>query len=363
MKKKPHRKFAPRSIASTVMLSLIGVIGFTGISSLKSQAAGYTYTKIAALGETAARGFQYIFDFEAGQINNRGDAIFVADLSTDGVTDIGEGVFLFSHGEISALALPGQPAPGGGTFSNFGFSPAGINDEGDGAFAILTVPPQPIATPAPLGTNAGLFRYSADTKSISAVVLPGVTVVPLDGKFQGVHFATSINNRGDICFTGLIQTTFGLPNQDVGMGIFVADKAGHIRKVVIPGDSAPGGGRFDFAEIAWINDRGDVGFGANIAGETSEGDNSYLSKAPSGQIISIAHQGDAAPGGGTFRVPWGPIVNNDHRVLFVGDLSSTPAPPLSSQGLFLFNGSFTVPVIRPGDALPDGTLVTVSFFC
>src|SRR6202007_828042 len=65
------------------------------------------------------------------------------------------------------------------------------------------------------------------------------------------------------------------------------------------------GKTFDFAEVAWINDRGDVGFGAHVQGEEFVLDNVYLSKAPSFQIISIAHQGDPAPGGGTFRHAWG----------------------------------------------------------
>jgi hypothetical protein len=73
----------------------------------------------------------------------------------------------------------------------------------------------------------------------------------------------------------------------------------------------------------------------------------------------IAHQGDPAPGGGVFRHAWGPILDESGQVLFVGDL--TPAPDHDvSQGLYLFNSSFTVPVVRPGDVLPDGTLVTVS---
>jgi hypothetical protein len=62
MKKAQHHRFAAKSIVSKVMLSLMGVIGLTGLSSVKSQAAGYTYTKIAALGETAPGGAEYFFD-------------------------------------------------------------------------------------------------------------------------------------------------------------------------------------------------------------------------------------------------------------------------------------------------------------
>jgi hypothetical protein len=200
-------------------------------------------------------------------------------------------------------------------------------------------------------------------------VVPGVTSVPIAGTLQGVFFETSINSRNEICFTGLINTNVPLPDDEaIGKGIFVADKAGKIRKVVIPGDLAPFGKIFDFAELACINDRGDVGFGAHVQGEEfirgspgnlGDPDSVYLSEAPSGQIISIAHQGDPAPGGGVFRHALGPVLNNSGQILFVGDL--TPPPGVAqSQGLYLFKSSATVPVVRPGDVLPDGTLVTVS---
>jgi len=86
-----------------------------------------------------------------------------------------------------------------------------------------------------------------------------------------------------------------------------------------------------------------VGFGAHIAGEQCGGDNPptlnppkapnqsfrifcgdnvYLSKAPSGQIISIAHQGGKAPGGGVFWHARGPILNNSRQALFVEDLTA-----------------------------------------
>jgi hypothetical protein len=352
MKQTRRDMFAVRSINVKVMLSLIAM--FVGLSSVNSRADGYTYRKIASRGDTAPGGSQFSFDFEPGQINDHGDLDFVADLGPTGA----EGVFLFNHRKTSALALPGNSAPGGGTFDGFGFTPAGINDEGEAAFAEALTP-----FSSPLGINVGLYRYSSEKKTTSVVVLPGVTTVPLAGTLQGVLFGTSINNRGEICFTGLIHTDVHLPpGESIGKGIFVADRAGKIRKIVIPGDIAPFGKTFDFAEVAWINDRGDVGFGAHVQGEEFVLDNVYLSKAPSFQIISIAHQGDPAPGGGTFRHAWGPILNDNHQLLFVGDL--TPPPGLDvSEGLFLYTyNGFSVPIVRPGDTLPDGKLLTVSVF-
>ena len=330
MKAIKHQIFsAKRSIAYPVMLSLVAV--FTGLNSVSAEDNGYTYSKIAVLGQTAPGGAQYTKDFEPGQINFGGDLVFVADLGPT----FDEGVFRFSHGKIFALALPGNPAHGGGTFDGFGFTPTGINDDGDAAFAEALTP---FRGDLPLGTNAGLYRYSADTNAVRAVVVPGVTTVPSAGTLKGVTFGTPINNRGDICFTGLLASTVlpPPPNDKIGLGIFVADKAGRIRKVVIPGDPAPSGKgkKFDFAEVAWINNGGDVAFGAHIHDEEFVQDNVYLSKAPSFQIISIAHQGDPAPGGGTFRHAWGPILNDNQQLLFVGDLSPSSGPIDVNQGFF-----------------------------
>src|SRR5215471_12248553 len=138
MKAIQHHIFpAKRSIAYPVMFSLVAV--FTGLNSVSAEDNGYTYRKIAVRFETAPGGAQYTLDFEPGQINNGGDLVFVADLPN------GEGVFRFSQGKIFALALPGNPAPGGGTFDGVGFTPTGINDKGDVAFAEALTPfPFPI---------------------------------------------------------------------------------------------------------------------------------------------------------------------------------------------------------------------------
>jgi len=210
-------------------------------------------------------------------------------------------------------------------------------------------------------------------------VVPGLTLAPDGLPFQGVGFQPVLNDRGQLLFNGLISTSQGiLPSQGLGLGMFIANQDGQIRNVVSPGDPAPGGGAFDFAEVAWINDLGDVAFGAHIAGEecigdptlanqTSRifcGDNVYVKLVGGSQPVAVAHQGTPAPGGGAFRHSWGPVINNSRQVLFVGDLTPPPNNDLI-QGLYLYDGRthMTSPVVRPGDTLPDGThLATVSDF-
>src|SRR5205814_7408620 len=126
------------------------------------------------------------------------------------------------------------------------------------------------------------------------------------GTFAGAGFNTSLNNRGDLVFTGIAPTHTGL-----GFGVFKADKQDRITNVARPGDTAPGGGTFDgVGNSAWINQAGDVAFVGHVAGEESGLSNLYLKDARTGVILSIAHGGDPAPGGGVFRSAYSPVMKD-----------------------------------------------------
>ena len=354
--------------AVTVVLILLGI----AIPTTTAQARkSYEFTAIAFVGDPAPGGDFFTNDFEPYGINNRGDVLFVADLTT---ATGGEGVFLERKGHTSALARSGDPAPGGGTF--FGAPATGgvpvpsLNGPGDVAFGFL------LETCNPAFFNVGLYRYSHASRVVTPVIVPCVTPAPQGGTFVGAWLHPSLNNKGDLVFTAVLPTEAGPAGngQGLGLGIFKADenKAG-ISSLVIPGDRAPGGSTFDFAENPWINNRGDVAFGAHVAGEECIpifapdflffcGESVYLMIAATGEIRSIAHQGDPAPGGGTFRLAFEPIINNRGDIAFTGDL--TPAPDfVQSLGFFLHSGHKTLPVARPGDPLPGGgNFLTASAF-
>jgi hypothetical protein len=335
---------------------------------------------LATLGDAVPGGVGFrINDFEPNGLNDRGDVLFGNDLGTtpDPESFYGEGVFLRSHGQETLLARAGAGAPGGGTF-DFGFlGTCTLNDEGDAGFVFLLQP-----AGAPYGVNAGVYRFSHTIQTVTPVVVPGVTPVPGGGVFAGAFFAPALNNRGDLWFAGIIPTDQGvhIPGEDypgVGLGIFRADRSGHISSVVRPGDAAPGGGRFDLAGGAgsgpWVNDAGDAAFIGHIAGEEARVPgfppqaelisalaSLYLRDGATGQIRSVVHAGDPAPGGGVFRQVNFPQINSRGDVLFAGDL--TPAPGANQViGVFLDSGGTIVPIARPGDAMPGGGhLVTAS---
>jgi len=354
---------------------LVLAAAVAAVTTAQLQAAPFTYRLVASLGQTAPGDVQYIDYFEVGQINDWGNVIFGAEVgSNGGATDLGEGTFLTQFARLAALELPGDSAPGGGgTFFEL-LSPTTLNNLGEGATAVALTTVQ-----SPLGLGVGLYRGFGNTPLPRAAVVPGLTRAPDGLPFQGVSFQPVLNDRGQLLFNGLISTSRGiLPSQGLGLGMFIADEDGRISNVVSPGDPAPGGGTFDFAEVAWINNIGDVAFGAHIAGEecigdatlanqTSRifcGDNVYVKFVDSWETVAVAHQGTPAQGGGTFRHSWGPVINDLRQVLFVGDLTPPPNNDVT-QGLYLYDGwtHATTPVVRPGDALPDGShLATVSDF-
>src|SRR5215470_10872876 len=81
--------------------------------------------------------------------------------------------------EFTAIAFLGDAAPGGGTADTFGAWNASLNENGDASVAFQL---SPFLFPeVPLGTNTGIYRFDADSSTVSAVMTPGVTPAPGGG--------------------------------------------------------------------------------------------------------------------------------------------------------------------------------------
>src|SRR5262249_13535786 len=127
-------------------------------------------------------------------------------------------------------------------------------------------------------------------------------------------------------------------------------------------DPAPGGGKFDFAQNAWINDRGDIAFGGHVAGEEciaiasfgpACGESIYYKSAAGPAVESIAHQGEQASGGGIYRFAWGALLNVNRDLVFMGEHGPSPGLP-QSRGVYLYARGAAIPIARPGDMMPAG---------
>lgn len=330
----------------------------------------YSFQVLARLGDPLPGGGSMVFDFEPSGINDGGDVAFGCDFDTGG-----EGILLRTHdGQLSVLARPGDPAPGGGTFDGFFFVRIPINDVGDVAFHFFLDPFQ-----LPSGLNSAIYRYSHVTRAVSAVFVPGVTPAPGGGTFAGATISTSMNNSGDIAFTGIVTGADIDPDNPPGFDglgnkVFMQSRDGTLVKVVAPGDSTNSGRIFDIVTNPWIGNNGDVAFDGHLVGDTCidfgvpQSDRvfcavgTYIKKASSGTIVPVAEQGQAAPGGGNFAIAFGPVMNSAGQVVFIGDLTPEPAGGNDDLGVFLYSNGKLVSVARPGDAIPGGGTFARSAF-
>ena len=306
------------SIKVLGVLSLILVLSVATwpMQAPLAQQKEYDFRVLGAFGDPAPGGGFFTTNFDPYSLNKHGELAFAANVQmTQGGIDLGQGVFVFSDGQLSQIARVGLDAPGGGTFARNIWPFLSINKRGDVVFAMRLLP---IIVPPPAGVNSGLYRFTRSNGTLSAVVVPYITPAPAGGTFQGTHVQPIQNKEGDTVFSGIVRTEQGthVAGEDysgLGMGIFRADNSGEARKVVAPGDPAPGGGNFDYATRPWINDAGDIAFDGHVAGQECLNvgggqtrrlgcpSSVYFIPAGTSQIQAIARQGGPAPGG-TFRV-------------------------------------------------------------
>ena len=271
-----HVKQWRRAIAGITALPLLVLLWSAAPQSAQAKRRDYSFTLVSSLGDQApgTPGGTFARDYEPATLNNNGDMLFGADLDIGGES-AGEGIFVSRHDDIDLVARSFTQAPGtGGKNFEFGFlGPSALNNRGDGAFAFLLTP---VAPNQPAGVNAALYRFAKHTPALEPIVIPNVTPAPESGgeEFVGVHFGPSLNDGGDLVFGGIVPSALGIrniPNElDTGLGLGIYQhtaSTGQISAVVIPGDTAPDGGRFDCVSGPWVNARGDIAFTAHVAGE------------------------------------------------------------------------------------------------
>jgi hypothetical protein len=333
--------------------------------------AGFAFEALAFLNDPVPGGqignsdVAFDFDFEPGSLNNQGQLVFGADLTSGG-----EGVFFRDkRGDLTAMARTGDVAPDGATYGPIFLGHVSLNDHGESAFVIMR------GLEIPFGVNAGLYQYSGRMATTTPLLLPG-DATPEGDAFAGFGFRPIINNRSTIAFTGVLPSEIG-PAADIGLGlgVFQIDKRGHVSTVVRPGDAGPNGSTFDFAQIPWLNDKGDVAFEGHVqekeciqfpatsfpvGGNIYCAQSVYLRDGSTGKIKSIAEQGGPAPGGGTFFFAFAPTLNNRGDVAYIGVF---PADPPGTgfeftdgvSGIFLHtHDGQDIVVARPGDPMPGG---------
>ncbi len=347
----------------TIQLALLSLL----VCSSAVAQPHYTFTPIANLNDYAGY-------FEPATLNNRGDVLFAPAMKTGG-----EGVLLWRKGVLTTIAQGDQPTFDNGlcwppTFPSdcpvFGytFSPIQMNEHVDVAFMMTRDGINNV--PNPLGINTGVYRYNSRT-GVVPVMVPG-TPAPGGGVFWGSFFFISINNRGDVYFPAMActTTTLSYPSQacpdnspgDLSLGVYKADAKGPITAVVKPGDAAPGGSYFDFANDPASNAGGDVAFVGHIFTDPCYGnlsfpygceDSVFLKKGTSGVIVPIAKVGTPSPlPGRSYGDTFSPMVTPEGDVVFFSDLSQ--ANDGSGHAVFFYTHGKTIPIAWPGVSMPGG---------
>src|SRR5437867_8946513 len=150
----------------------------------------------------------------------------------------------------------------------------------------------------------------------------------------------------------------------LAVGGLHAEDPSSVRRVVVTGQAAPGGGTFDrfsvesLPIVAPINGKGQVAFFATIVrGRSSEG----LFVSSGERICKLAADGDAAPGGGVFsgfgRHPV-PALNEGGELAFAAAIAGARAV----EGIFVASPRGTRAIALAGGAapeIPSGTFANV----
>lgn len=230
---------------------------------------------------------------------------------------------------IRAVVMSGQPAPGGGLFTEF--SDPALNERGSLAFAALT---------SGQGPHAAVYLRINDRISLLAA---SGQAAPTGGVFR-VFNDVVLSDRDTVMFLG--RTSDRVAHQ----GLYLARK-GTVVPVVATGQPAPGGGTFtDFANPT-INARDVVAF----VGRIGQGEREGIFTSTEGSIIPAALSGQPSPTGGNFQffVDGSPVMNDRGDIAFVAAIA-----PRETFGVFVLVGGRPIPVVTTEDEAPVGGVFT-----
>ena len=249
-------------------------------------------------------------------LSNNGDIAFEGVVETGGTR--ARGLYVARQfGGIEVVAKPGDPAPGGGTFSAISVF-SSISGKGHIAFTATTS----------AAASAGVYALRADTGRLEVVVRPG-DAAPGGGTFANAT-RPRINDRGDVLFGGVVPR----PGQALVNGLYLARSGGGIERIAAPGDVMPDGWTFTrllLSFVTWtLNDKGDVAFAAL----TQAGPYSGVFPLP----FSIFRQAIYASSNGQLRE----VIRQGDVIVGIGSIAS--AFPLDAAVLIDERGDIVFPV-------------------
>jgi hypothetical protein len=301
-------------------------------------------------------------------------------------------LYRVSNGVLEAIATPGGPSPGVGTYAFIGApayrrSSLAFSAEDNGGLDSLIVlkkgnhpPIQAVRStdPAPGGgtfdLDSDILDVTGSTVLFGSSVSGGTATGGLFGKNTHSGNVETVALEGDAAPSGGLfstfvavhpaghETAFVATLDTAATGIFITSSSGPAQ-IVREGDVLPGTGGGTLGRLGPVAVNGKrVAFTGSVIGGTVA-DGVFL--WDHGSIVRLVSQGDAAVGGATF----GPLFADPIAPEFTSPpfaLAKSPAliAPLvggpASEGMFIAqtNGSVT-PLVLTGDATPLGGIVSV----
>lgn len=226
---------------------------------------------------------------------------------------------------VQAVLLTGQPAPDGGTFTEF--SDPALNERGHLAFAALTS-----------AQDAHVAVYLRAEGRVRTLAVGG-RPAPTGGRFT-IFNDVILSDRDTVVFLG--RTT----DRVARLGLYLT-RGGQISPVVATGQSAPSGEEFtDFANPT-INAQDVVAF----VGRMGQGKREGIFISSEGGITPAVLSGQPAPTGGTFQffLDGSPAQNDRGEIAFVAAMA-----PRNTFGVFILLRGVPVPVVTTDEEAPVG---------
>ncbi|MCA9258722.1 MAG: hypothetical protein KDA61_05965 [Planctomycetales bacterium] len=269
-------------------------------------------------------------DFETFGLADDGTIAFIATLEQEGnLASRRQGVWSNRSGELSVVAISGQPAPGVEAESVYASAPSfrtlTINAKGDVAFVAK------LSGKAIVPSNdIGIWETSGDIASLAVregTELPS----PLDGSslFGLAALGFSFDDDGEIVFASAYRTTI---DEQLHGGHFRLE-SGVITPILFSNQVAPnleGGGFTPTSHLSWIgrpltNNAGDAAFQISIVDD--------IGGAIRESVLYLEKTGELRP---ILRVP------KNESPLEDGDFTAAVAINLTDDGGVLFYGEKVV---------------------
>lgn len=315
--------FDLRVLRRVSLSAAIGLVAVHAASCRVTGSTGPTFEYVTATGEPAPAGGNFV-QFERVQINEAGLVAFTARVS-DGVSGQQDGLFVGVPYSLDDVAMQFTPAPAGGNYSSF--NQFVLNDAGQVAFRG--------------NLSSGETGIFVGTPGLVQTIAVSGTLSPDGAPFSRFHRDFAFNDAGQIAFPVFVE--------DGGIGDrLIAGTPGNLAVIAATGHTPVDGGEsYVSFSPPMLSNSGRVAFQAALD-PTSSRTGLYVGMP--GDIQTVAVEGSAGPGGGTFGNPVHRAINDNGEVAFFATLSNGP----STSGYFVGTPNAVQPVALLDAPAPGG---------